>query len=422
MCNVESLLGKKLLILAGVDVHVKIVKAAKALGVYTIVSDYLPLEESPAKRIADEYWMLNIMDVDAIVSKCQEEHVDGVLAYCIDPAQIPYQQICEKLGVPCYGTKRQFEIMTDKRLFKDFCLKNGVDVIPEYTLKDVEQGLVKYPVLIKPTISRGSRGQTICWTKQDIPNAVQIAKNESRNGEYLIERYMANAQDMSFAYFVTDGVPFLVKLGDRYLGEIKDQLDRQQMATIMPSDRADIIIKNVNPNIEKMIQSLGVKFGSVFLQGFYEDGHVYMYDPGLRFPGSDFDIVTKDTTGFDPMTSFVIFALTGDTTSCIGNPKDTYLYNNGACVILSLSVRAGVIKSFEGFEEIAQLPYVYSAQKRRTEGGIVEDTGDVRQRAAEFCAFVKNRKDVPEFIHKVYNTIHILDEKGEDMIISKIKI
>lgn len=422
MCNVESLLGKKLLILAGVDVHVKIVKAAKALGVYTIVTDYLPLEESPAKRIADEYWMLNIMDVDAIVSKCQEEHVDGVLAYCIDPAQIPYQQICEKLGVPCYGTKRQFEIMTDKRLFKDFCLQHGVDVIPEYSLRDVEHNVVQYPVLVKPTISRGSRGQTICWTKQDIPNAVQIAKNESRNGEYLIERYMINAQDMSFAYFITNGVPYLVKLGDRYLGHIEDKLDRQQMATILPSEHADIIMKEVNPKIEKMIQALGVKFGSVFLQGFYEDGHVYMYDPGLRFPGSDFDVVTKDATGFDPMTSFVIFALTGDKTSCVGNPKDAYLYNNGACVILSLSVRAGVIKSFEGFEEIAQLPYVYSAQKRRTEGGIVENTGDVRQRAAEFCVFVKNRKDIPEFIHKVYNTIHILDEKGEDMIISKIKI
>ena len=421
-CHNHSIQGKKLLILAGVDVHVKIVKAAKALGVYTIVTDYLPLEDSPAKRIADEYWMLNIMVVDAIVIKCKEEHVHGVLAYCIDPAQIPYQQICDKIGVPCYGTKRQFEIMTDKRLFKDFCLKNGVDVIPEYTLEDVEKDAVKYPVLVKPTISRGSRGQTICWNKQDIPNAVQIAKNESRNGEYLIERYMANAQDLSFAYFVTNGVPYLLKLGDRYLGNIEDHLDRQQMASILPSERVGIIMKNVNPNIEKMIQALGVQFGAVFLQGFYEEGHVYMYDPGLRFPGSDFDVVTKDVTGFDPMTSFVLFALTGDTTTCVGNPKNAYLYNNGACVILALSVRAGVIKEFKGFEKIAQLPFVYSAHKRRSEGGVVENTGDVRQRAVEICAYIKNRKDIPEFIHKVYNTIHILDENGEDMIISKIKI
>lgn len=418
----EYLIGKKLLILAGVDVHLKLVKAAKALGVYTIVTDYLPIEESPAKREADEYWMLNIMDIDAIVAKCIVEHVDGVLAYCIDPAQVPYQQICERLGVPCYGTKKQFEIMTNKRQFKDFCLQTGVDIVPEYSLEDIESGNAKYPLLVKPSISRGSRGQTICWKQTEIQQAIDIAKNESKNGDFLIERYMIGAQDMSFAYFVTNGKPYLIKLGDRYLGRLEDQLDRQHMATIMPSKYAEEILQNVNPKIERMIKSLGIEFGSVFLQGFYENGHVYMYDPGLRFPGSDFDIITKDVTHFDPMTSFVIFALTGDTTCCIGNPSNAYLYNGGACVILSLSVKTGTIKSFEGYDTIANLPYVFSAQKRRTEGGLVENTGDVRQRAAEFCVFIQNRKDVPTFVRKVYDTIRILDEKGNDMIISKIKI
>lgn len=418
----NDLKDKKLLILAGVDVHVKLVRAAKALGVYTIVTDYLLPEESPAKLVADEYWMLNITDIDSIVKKCREHNVDGVLAYCIDPAQIPYQQICEKLELPCYGTKRQFEIMTDKRLFKDFCLENGVEVIPEYSLYDIQTNNVKYPVLVKPTISRGSRGQTICYNPADIPQAVEIAKRESKNGEFLIERYMVGAQDVSFAYFVSNGTPYLLKLGDRYLGSLEDNLDRQQMATIMPSKYVAEIMEKVNPNIERMIQSLGIQFGSVFLQGFYEDGHVYMYDPGLRFPGSDFDIVTKDITHFDPIASFVIFALTGDVTTSVGDPTNAYLYKNGACVILSLSVRAGVIKSFDGFDAIANLPYVYSAQKRRKIGGIVEDTGDVRQRAAEFCVYIQNREDVPKFVHSVYDTIHILDENGEDMIISKIKI
>lgn len=421
MMKNNSLEGKKLLILAGVDVHVKIVKAAKALGVYTIVTDYLPIEESPAKIVADEYWMLNIMDVDDIVAKCREEHVDGVLTYCIDPAQIPYQQICERLGLPCYGTKHQFEIMTDKRLFKDFCIQNGVDVVPEYSMEDVNNDKVHYPVLVKPTISRGSRGQTICNSKEDIPLAVQMAQSESKNGEFLIERYMVNAQDMSFAYFVSDGVPYLIKLGDRYLGKIEDNLDRQQMASILPSKRTDIIMEKVNPQVEKMIQALGMKFGAVFLQGFYENGHVYMYDPGLRFPGSDFDVITKNVTGFDPMTSFVIFALTGNTTICVGNPQDAYKFNNGACVILALSVRPGVIKVFEGFDNIAKLPYVYSAHKRRAIGGVIENTGDVRQRAAEFCAYIEDRKNIPSFFEKVYNTVRILDEKGDDMIISKVE-
>ena len=66
-----SLKGKKLLILAGADVHVKVVQAAKELGVYTIVTDYLSREDSPAKQIAEEYWDLSITDVDEIADKAQ---------------------------------------------------------------------------------------------------------------------------------------------------------------------------------------------------------------------------------------------------------------------------------------------------------------------------------------------------------------
>ena len=126
-----NLKGKKLLILAGAGVHNKVVRAAKEMGIYTIVTDYLP--DSPAKELADESWMLNIMDVDGIVKKCKEEHIDGVMNFCIDPAQKPYLEICERLNLPCIGTRKTFDILTDKRKFKDYCVEHGVDVIPEYT-------------------------------------------------------------------------------------------------------------------------------------------------------------------------------------------------------------------------------------------------------------------------------------------------
>ena len=273
-----SLKGKKLLILAGADVHVKVVQAAKELGVYTIVTDYLSREDSPAKQIAEEYWDLSITDVDEIADKCREEKVDGVLAFCIDPAQMPYEQICEKLGLPCYGTKEQFEILTDKRLFKDYCVANGVGIIPEYTEKDIATNNdVKYPVLVKPTISRGSRGQTICYSKEDVKDAIKIARKESKDGGVLIERFMKGVQDMAFAYMVVGGEPYLVKIGDRYLGAPEDNLDRQQMATVVPSMHTKEYLAKSDVRVKNMIKKMGITFGAVFFQGFYENGQEYMY-------------------------------------------------------------------------------------------------------------------------------------------------
>lgn len=418
----KDLDGKKLLILAGADVHIKVVKAAKELSVYTIVTDYLNPKDSPAKLFADEYWMLDITDVDDIVDKCRQEKVDGVLAFCIDPAQIPYQQICEKLGVPCYGTKEQFDILTNKRLFKDYCMIHGVDVIPEYTITDVGNNTVVYPVLVKPSDSRGSRGQSVCHSKDEMQAAIDYARAESKDGGVLIEKYMLGKQDMSFAYIVVDSIPYLLKIGDRYLGQVEDNLERQQIATILPSRNAEQYRRNVEPNVLRMIKALGITYGAVFLQGFWEDGHVYMYDPGMRFPGGDFDVVLKQATGFDNMKSLVRFALTGDVHSQQGNPVDAYKLNGGICIILSVAVRAGKIKVFSGFEEIASNAYVFSASQRCRVGDIIPASGDIQQRVAEFVAYLPGKEVIHEFLSFVYENLKIIDDEGNDMIISKLKV
>ena len=414
---------RKLLVLAGADVHCKIVEAAKKMGIYTIVTDYLAVEDSPAKQIADEYWQLNITDVDAIVNRCKEEQVDAVLAFCIDPAQIPYQQVCERLNIPCYGTADQFAIMTNKRRFKDFCIKHGVDVIPEYSLEDIkgdDNQNVKYPVLVKPSVSRGSRGQFVCNSAEEVDEAYPKAAAESSDGLALIERYMLGKQDMSFSYVVIGGEPYLLKIGDRILGNPEDNLERQQIATILPSVHTEEYRQKIEPNVKNMIKALGLDFGAVFLQGFYDDGHVYMYDPGLRFPGSDFDIVLRDTTGYDNMSTFVKFALTGDCKSQQGDPNGAYKLNGHCCLILSIASRPGIIAKFKGFDEIKSNPFVVSAGRRAFVGDEIPSTGDIKQRVAEFVVNLPSRDQVTDFIEWVYSKLKILDTEGHDMIISKV--
>lgn len=418
----KELAGKKILILAGADVHIKVVKAAQELGVYTIVTDFLDPADAPAKLCADEYWMIDIMDVDAIVERCRKEKVDGVLAFCIDPAQMPYQRVCEKLGVPCYGTAEQFEILTNKRRFKDFCMAHGVGVVPEYSEADVEKGNVVYPVLVKPSVSRGSRGQTVCYCAGDIPAALALAKKESADGHALIERYMLGVQDMSFAYIVIDGEPYLLKCGDRVLGYVEDHLECQQIATLLPSVHAEQYVLENEPAVKNMIKALGVKFGAVFIQGFYENGQVFMYDPGMRFPGGDYDVVMRRCTGFDNMKSFVRFALTGDVTSCYGVPDHLYRLKGKACMILSVACRPGRIAHFSGMEKIAAHPWVFSASQRHHCGEMIPATGDIKQRVAEFVAELPSKDHVKEFVDFVYGNLRILDELGQDMIVSKVLI
>ena len=410
------------MILAGADVHRKLVSAAKEMGVYVIVTDNLDSSVSPAKKIADEYWDIDITDVDSIVKKCMEAHVDGVLAYSIDPAQLPYCKICSSLNLPCYGTLEQFEIMTNKRLFKDFCIKNGVEVIPEYSIEDVIADRVKYPVLVKPLDSRGSRGQTVCWSKEVIPHAIDTAKKECGKNGFLIESYLGGEyHDMALAYVVVDGKPYLVKCGDRYLGHRDDNLDRQQMVAVLPSRYVAEYVEKCSPLVEAMISNLGIEFGAVFLQGFYKEGHIYMYDPGLRLPGSDFDLVLRKSIGLDLPSTFIHYALTGDTKFAVGPLADAYQMGGAICLIFAVAVLPGVVSAVMGIEAFSIDERILSIDQRIYPGDTVPDTGDIRQRAIELIVSLPNRESIPEFAEYVYSTYRVFDTEGNDMVCSRVK-
>jgi len=417
----SPLSGKKLLILAGNDVHVKLVTAARELGVHTIVADYLPIEESPAKSLADEYWNISTSDIDLLSQKCREEHVDGVLNYCIDTVQMAYRQLCSSLNLPCFASEEIFKSFTNKRLFKDFCLSHGVGVVPEYTVEQLLAGDVEYPVLIKPSDSRGSRGITICRDGSNVHQALELARSESRDGGVIVEKYMEGVPDMGLAFFVKDGEPYLVKISDRMLGWAEDGLQCQQMASILPSRYAPAFIRDSFTAVAAMIKSTGIKFGPVFIQGFWENGRFLAYDPGVRFPGSEFDSVMKSVTGFDMMKSFVDFALTGNVSACYGDPLDVYDYRHKVCVIFAVSCRAGVIATFDGVAQLERHKSILSVRQIFKVGQEVKSTGDVRQRVLELVAVLENRAELPSFAGYVYDTLKILDAGGKDMVVSKLR-
>lgn len=409
--------GKKLLILAGAGPHCKVVDAAKEMGVYTIVTDYLKDSDSPAKIIADESWMLNIMDVDAIVEKCKSESIDAVLNFCIDPAQKPYQQICERLGLPCIGNSEQFHIFTDKLTFKRKCIECGVDVIPEYTVEDIHNGKVQYPVLIKPAESRGSRGQTICYSRQEVEGAVSFAEKESSNQKIVIEKYMGGKPDFSMAYLVADGVPYLVRTADRHLGDRSSGMDRQTVTSISPSRFTEMCLKNVDKRVSDFIKTLGIKNGPVLMQGFIDGSTIRFYDMGLRFPGNEYERLYTYATNMNLMKSMIKFALGEGVDTFDGNLSGSYNLNGHRILQIMVNIVPGEISEVQGIDAVMSHPDVIDLQQRHFAGDVISASGDIKQRACEVDILIKDDNRIEEMISYIQNTIKYIDTNGNNMCI-----
>lgn len=411
--------NKKLLILAGASVHTKLVDAANKLGVYTIVTDYL--DDSPAKKISNESWNLNIMDVSSIVEKCREEKVDGVISGWIDPCQRPYCKICYDLNLPCLGTNEQFIKMTDKHAFKKMCIENDVKTIPEFSLDDCLNGQVDYPVFIKPVDSRGSRGQSVCRNYKELIDGIQNAKKESSNGDIIIEKYMENCHEFQVTYFFVNGDPYLIRTTDSYAGSEEDKLNKVVLCSVSPSKYTRLYLKKCDNLVKKMFKKVGIKNGPVFMQGFEKNGEFYFFDPGLRFPGVDYELMFKKIFNIDLMEYMIIYALTGEMPS-LKLSNELVFMDDKYCAILFPTLAAGKIKNIDGLDYIISNNNVISYQPRFSENDIIEWCYNVNQRLSEIDILAETESDLIKLIMDIQNHLKVIDENDNSMLYGKFDV
>lgn len=406
---------KTILILGGSYHHIKLVEAAKELQVKTVVTDYLEEKDSPTKRIADKAFFCDIKDIDSVLDICKKEKIDGIIATHLDPAQIPYATLCQKLNLPCIGTPEQFYCMTNKRAFKKMCIENNVDVIPEYSLEDVINNKIEYPVYVKPVDSRGSRGQSICYNKEELLKAIDFAKKNSSNEDVIIEKYIENGQEFHITYFFVNGTPYLIRTSDCHKGKQHHNSDKFIAGSIAPSKFTKDYLKTTNDKVIKMFQNLGIKNGPVFMQGFKDGNYFRFFDPGLRFPGIDFVKLYKKVFGVDLIQMLIIFALTGQMPD-IKLKKNSFDLDGKKSSILFPSIKKGRINKITGEDKIKQLKSVLSYNSRYKVGDLVEWTYDINQRFAEIDILGNNISDIANTINLINSTLHIYNEENSEML------
>ena len=415
----KQLSGKKLLLLGGDVLSCDIVNKAHELGLYVIVTDWYEPQRSPAKLLADDYWMTSIEDYDALAKQIEDHRIDGVLTGFTDSYLLPYQHICEITGLPCYGTKEQFEIFTNKDQYKQLCRRFGVPTIDEFS---ADSDNIKYPVLVKPVDGSGSRGVVICNNEKELKEAVEVSKGSSRKGKVIIERYMDCPEATVFWLFV-DGHYYLTMVGNRHVKHNQSgNIVPLPVGYTFPSYLTTKYQQDVVDKAKKMFQSVGVKDGIMFMQCKVEDGTCYVYDIGYRLTGSREYKIQDRACGYDTMAMLINFAVTGQ--MCDG---DVIRQINPSGVAPSFNVSSlcapGTIKSIEGLDAVKSFPGVVDVVLAHYPGQTITEQmkGLLAQIAVRTIGTVPDKALLYPMMKKIEDTIQIISEKGENLVLPGIE-
>ena len=361
---------KKILMLGGSPQQVPAIQAAKDMGYYTVVIDYLP--DNPGQYIADKWYQASTTDIEAVYHIAKDEEVSGILPYASDPAALPAATVCERLGLPTNPVS-SVEILGVKHKFRDFLANNNFACPRKFTFspstpldKIIEQTRdLKYPIVIKPTDSSGSKGVSFLEDNSNLENAVAHADSHSRNKILIAEEFIQRGFPAVIGgdIFVENGR--IVLYGD--MACLRDDGGKSliPIGEKKPNGLNTTQISNLRKELQRLITALGIRGGELNIEVLIdENDNVHFLEVGPRAGGNMIPIQLSDAFGIDLIKANVAVAM--------GEPAHLHAKEPTDCFMTYVlhSHIDGIYDSIDYSKEIE--PYIYRKVHYKKPGDKVE--------------------------------------------------
>ena len=403
---------QKKLLLMGTDITTKhAIEYCRQIGVYSIVTDYVPYESSTGKQLADEWWMIDLADLDTLEQACREKGIDGVYAgcheYCLDQTLL----LAKRLGLPFYASEESWKSSRDKARFKRHCAAVGLDTPHQYAVSQpfTREMLdaVQYPVIVKPVDSFASKGVTICHSEEELIRAYEYALQFSKEKRVIVEDYIVG---MEFApeHYVLDGKIHFTSMCDIAYGTRKN--GNNMCFTLEPSLIQQQYLQSCLDKVQALCTRMGCKHGNLYFEAIYSNGKFYFLELIHRLSGVGIWEVTQKMQGFCAVRRMVCYAL-GLPDPPAEKPPVPY----GCGGIFFYWANPGTVAKIVGSEEIEKIDGVEIILERFHVGDTVVECNNMSQIAYYICVAATDHTEFYTKLDRITRTLHIYDENGSEL-------
>ncbi len=414
----QNILGKKLLVLGGKPAASQdIVRMAKAMGVYAIVTDNLNQEKSPAKLLADEVWDISTADIEILAERVLSRKIDGIFTGAHEFNLKRTKELCDKCNLPFYATDEQLRLNFDKMYFKQKCEEVGIYVprnyLVSYPLVESELAYIQYPVIVKPRDGGGGLGVTICYNESEIRPAIECALENSPSGYIIVEEYIVG-QEITAVYTIKDGEISLSCLRDRYPSKEYERITSQYDLSLIPSKYIEAFMKDEHPKFVELFRRTKATNASVFFQGIANEKKITFFECGYRINALCDYHNMMNLHGINYLEMMIRYAVTGSMGDC--DLKRENPFPSQLSAIFNMTAHSGIIGTQEGLEEVLKLDNVISAEYLRVVGDKIIDSASMAQSVFRANIFGQNKYELVNVINLIQKHIVIKDVEGKNML------
>ena len=296
MANAEQVLA----VIGASYLQLPLVRKARELGIRTVCFAWE--EGAVCRDFADRYHPVSVTDREEILRLCRRENTGAVATIASDVAVPTVNYVAHAMGFP--GNSLESAHLSTNKFAMRQALKNAGARVPDFALvrrvEDAESAAraIGFPVIVKPCDRSGSLGVTKVDVPDGLAGAVRTALSASFCGEAVVERFIADAREISVEgiswrgeYFPlavtfkeTTGAPHYVEIG-------------QHQGESLPPEVEKEVLRQVRLGLAALKIEYGASHPELMLA---PDGGIYLTEIGARM-GGDFigsDLV-RLSTGYD---------------------------------------------------------------------------------------------------------------------------
>ena len=304
---------EKILIANRGEIALRILRAAKELGIATVAVHSTADSEAMHVKLADESVCLgppaardSYLNIPSLLAACEITGAEAVHpGYGFLSENARFAEILDDHGIAFIGPKAEhIRTMGDKIEAKRTAIRLGIPCVPgsRGAITEDAEGLavaeeIGFPVLVKAAAGGGGRGMKVALTADDLPDALATARTESKaafgDDAVYLEKYLQKPRHIEIQ-ILGDGRGNAIHLGER---DCSLQRRHQKVWEESPSPALnDTDRARIGEVCAKAMREMGYS-GAGTIEFLYEDGEFYFIEMNTRIQVEH--PVTEMITGFD---------------------------------------------------------------------------------------------------------------------------
>ena len=398
----------KALVLCGGVPQIALINELKSRGIRTLLADMN--ENVGARKYADEFHKVSVLDVDAIRNLAKEQKVDFLITVCADQVLQVVAQVSEELGLPCYIDFETAENVSKKSFMKTIFAQNGVPTSQFVIMDKLDTDKIShlnYPLIVKPVDAYSSRGVTKVTAPEKLSEAFDIAIGISRDKKAIVEEFV-EGDEVTVDAYIEQGKAHVLCLTNLYkIGEDgKFVINRSRI----PAKVSDDIAKQIEVAVQRIADSFGLVNTPMLVQLITDGKKISVVEFCARTGGGIKFLMIKKISGFDVVKAVVDLTLGNLPHVEEFTPPNTITVNE------FLYCNEGTLDHLEGFEELLEEGIIVDYKQFKMSGaefGRINGSGD----RVAYVSIEADTYDELKKKHEIANSrVKAISTDGKDLI------